>query len=191
MLEISQMESGMRVWEISHMRKPKPAPGISARLPDMFRAAKPPGMSLSKWMEAAKVSGKFLNDIEDGSEPGIDKVERMALAAGLSFADFVAGRLAAPDTPATAWIPKIETIEALLDAVRPALSVDPLQPRALQTVASAFGSALGSLAEQPSREDNPDEMAKVLEHIAFSIRPYTPPSSSPKPNTQRHSSGKP
>jgi len=108
-----------------------------------------------------------------------------------SVLDFLAGKAAGADTPPPAWIPKVETIEALLGAVRPALLADPLPPRSLQIAASAFCSALQSLAEHPSSEDNPDELGRVLTHIAFAIQPYTPPPSSPKTSTQRHKSDKP
>lgn len=76
------------LWNYAGMAK-KPATGIASRLDAMLGRIKPDDMSERGWLLAAQVNTSFFTDLRKGTVPSIDKVERLARAAGLSLAEFV------------------------------------------------------------------------------------------------------
>lgn len=171
------------------MRKPKPAPGISARLPAIFKAAKPDGMSMRKWMEAAKVSPKFVNDIEDGAEPGIDKVERMANAVGLTLTELIEGKTAGANTQPPANELNIDMLARAIADVQPAYAAAQGDPDASLKAANAIASVFRAVARNPTIPDDQANWAMVVEFAVDAFFGPTAPKLPSEPSTQRHKSG--
>lgn len=126
------------LWNQARMaRKPAP-PGISTRLDGMLRRVQPEGLSVRKWCEASQVSTSFFTDLRNGTEPGIDKIERLVNRAGLSLAQFIA------DDAAPA-ISEDELRQAIRDAF-------PLPPKPFDQQAEYLADiVLDILALPPSR----------------------------------------
>lgn len=81
------------LWNYAGMAKQPAKPGISARLDAMLSRVKPVDLTERGWLLAAKVNTSFFTDLRNkGTAPSIDKVERLARVAGLSLAEFVAGK---------------------------------------------------------------------------------------------------
>lgn len=81
------------LWNYAGMAKQSAKPGISARLDAMLSRVKPDELTERGWLLAAKVNTSFFTDLRNkGTAPSIDKVERLARIAGLSLAEFVAGK---------------------------------------------------------------------------------------------------
>ncbi len=96
------------------MAKGDVTPGISARLEALLMAAKPADLSERQWCLRGKVSTSFFTDIRSGTDPSIDRVERMANAIGLRLSDLVEGAQAQPAAPAPA-LPSEAQLAAMID----------------------------------------------------------------------------
>lgn len=107
------------LWNYATMGKQAATSGIGSRLGALLAGAKPADLSERQWCLKAGVSTSFFTDIRKGTVPSIDKVERMANAAGQSLAEFVTG--ASPER-----VSEQELRRAILDAF-PLPSVPPEQ----------------------------------------------------------------
>lgn len=79
------------LWNYAAMGKQAAMSGIGSRLDALLSRAKPADLSERQWCLKAGVSTSFFTDVRKGTVPSIDKVERMANAAGQSLAEFVSG----------------------------------------------------------------------------------------------------
>lgn len=129
------------LWNQARMAKKPAPPGISSRLDGMLRRVQPKGLSVRKWCEASQVSTSFFTDLRKGTEPGIDKIERLVNKAGLSLSQFIAN----DEAPAISE-------ETLRQAIRDAF---PLPPKPFDQQAEYLADiVLGILALPPSRQPN-------------------------------------
>lgn len=163
--EISQMARGRLLWEISPMAKVEAPPGVSAKLIDLLMSAKPDELSERQWCMKAQVSTSFFTDLRNGREPGIDKVERMAGAIGLSLSEFLAGQ-----RPPIRLVPEAEELEQMLSEIVGDEITMQTRPSDLPRI---FGTALhGQLKHYRSGLASPKkEKAPVLGAAAQSPAP--------------------
>ena len=138
----------------------KPRPGISAHLMAMFERVRPEGMSWRQWCEAARVNTSFFTDLRKGREPGIDKIERLAAAAGFTLAEFLGESertRAALDPDAL-----IIVLSELFRRPGPGEPDDPL----LQARAEALAHVLQLLARNPAIAESPASLRVAAQSAA-------------------------
>lgn len=105
------------LWNYAGMAKRPAKPGIGARLDAMLTRVKPNHLTERGWLIAAQVNTSFFTDLRNkGTVPSIDKVERLARVAGLSLAEFAAGK--SPD--------QAISVSQLAQAIQDAFPLPPL-----------------------------------------------------------------
>ena len=108
------------------MAKSDVPPGISARLDRLLEQVRPAELSERQFCLQSKVSTSFFTDLRNGTEPGIDRVERLANRAGLRLSQLVegadhlaSGRLAVPMV-----LPSEERLTAMMSALLKSVGLD-------------------------------------------------------------------
>ncbi|MDB5550055.1 MAG: hypothetical protein JWL86_39 [Rhizobium sp.] len=89
--EISQIAPAPIAWDISHMTGAKKPKGDNAALLARLEAVRPKELSQNEWCKAAKVNTSYFTGLQNGSEPGLYKMERLARIAGLTLAQLLEG----------------------------------------------------------------------------------------------------
>lgn len=169
--EISQIALLAGVCDIAPMAKGDIEPGISAQLNTLLERVKPDDLTPRQWCLQSNVSTSFFTDLRKGTEPGIDKVERLANRAGITLtqliegrAELSAGRLAVPIA-----LPSVERLRTMMAALLKTTGIeDPTGE-----LADALAQLLPNALEQAGAVLAPPESARVRRRGAPPQRPAT------------------